>query len=750
MIQFKWLVFFSAWRTRVLLVFFYLTLSMMGDNPAHAQIYLPEPIDTRILVLHSYHNNFHWTNAIVTGIESVFAPHRTIALHHEFLEARRINFEPRKSEWAAFLSRQYDGLSFDAIITSDDRAFTFIMEYRDQLFPGLPVVFCGINPRNESRVELYQNVTGIIEAPDIVATFQLALRLFPNTQKIYTFDNNILLDIDYRNTINNAAANNVEVINIIDKTTENIRETLATLSQQDLVIFLSLPDPQSLDMTPYPVPSFTIFDTYMGHGIVGGHTINGFKQGENAAQMALQIIKGATADGIPIKHQGINSYIFDHQQLKRFDIPKSKIPEDSILINESNTFFDKYRHYFWSLFFFLLLETVLILLLIQNLLKRRQSEDALRKSDERFSLTLNAINEGLWDYNPKTGTFNYVSAKIFTMLGFEANEKPPTLDAMIQQIHPEDRIELHNALKDAHALTKPIKLQLRYRVKSGNYRWMLIRGDIVERDEKGIATRIVGTQIDITDQQNLEQQLRQSQKMESIGLLAGGIAHDFNNLLTVIIGFSDMALKKTSLDHATYKHIEEIKKAGDRASQLTNQLLAFSRKQIHSPQVVNINTILTHTHDMLQRLIGEEIAYRTHLDPDIGEIKVDPRQVDQIIMNLVINARDAMKTGGEIVIKTSNVCLTKEESQKLLHSDSTHFVLTSISDTGTGMSKETMEHMFDPFFTTKEVGKGSGLGLATVYGIVNQNKGFIQVKSEIGRGTTFEIFFPQYKKEILP
>jgi two-component system cell cycle sensor histidine kinase/response regulator CckA len=260
----------------------------------------------------------------------------------------------------------------------------------------------------------------------------------------------------------------------------------------------------------------------------------------------------------------------------------------------------------------------------------------------------------------------------------------------------------------------------------------------------------VGIGQDITDRKRAEEalheselQLRQVQKMEAIGRLAGGIAHDFNNLLTVITGYSDLTLKRMPADDPFRRNSEEIRKAGERAAALTRQLLAFSRKQVLQPKILDINSVIVEMEGMLQRLLGEDIELCTAVLPDTGQVKADPGQIEQVIMNLAINARDAMPRGGQVVIETENVRFDKRS----VEAEPGNYVMITFSDTGVGMDAETQSQIFDPFFTTKPVGKGTGLGLSTVYGIVNQSGGYIKVDSEVGAGTTFRIYLPRVDED---
>jgi signal transduction histidine kinase/CheY-like chemotaxis protein len=244
----------------------------------------------------------------------------------------------------------------------------------------------------------------------------------------------------------------------------------------------------------------------------------------------------------------------------------------------------------------------------------------------------------------------------------------------------------------------------------------------------------------------IEEQLRQAQKMEALGRLAGGVAHDFNNLLTAILIYSELLLQRLDPADPLRNQIEEINKAGNRASSLTRQLLAFSRKQILQPKVIDLNSVIEEMRDMLRRLIGEDVDLITALDPMLNKVKADPGQIEQVIMNLAINSRDAMPQGGTLTIETANVVLDNTNSPRTHEGN---YVMIRVSDTGCGMDKETLSRIFEPFFTTKEEGKGTGLGLSTVYGIIDQSGGYVQVESEPGEGTTFRLYIPQVEEEAI-
>jgi PAS domain S-box-containing protein len=267
------------------------------------------------------------------------------------------------------------------------------------------------------------------------------------------------------------------------------------------------------------------------------------------------------------------------------------------------------------------------------------------------------------------------------------------------------------------------------------------------QDEGGNVKGLVGVSADISQRKELEEQLRQSQKMDAIGRLAGGIAHDFNNLLTAITGYSQIALLKLHAEDPLRKDIEEILKAGERATGLTRQLLAFSRRQVLQPRLLDLNSVIVGMEYMLRRLIGEDITLVTRLEPDLGRVMADPGQIEQVILNLVVNSRDAMPAGGTLTIQTANIDLFEDYSHQNYRARPGPYVMLAVTDSGCGMDELVQSRAFDPFFTTKESGKGTGLGLSTVYGIVEQSGGDIRLYSQAGQGTTFKIYLPRIEEK---
>ncbi len=333
----------------------------------------------------------------------------------------------------------------------------------------------------------------------------------------------------------------------------------------------------------------------------------------------------------------------------------------------------------------------------------------------------------------------YNSPSYEKILGYSIEELYATRSS--EQVHPEDREKVEKAAADAQRTGVGTNLEYRMRHKDGSWRTLESRASAVVKH--GHVERLVIVNRDVTERKRLEEQFRQSQKMEAVGRLSGGVAHDFNNLLGVIIGYGEVLQEGTVQDSPMRPCIDEMLKAGHRAAGLTRQLLAFSRQQVMDPRILDLNLVVKDMEKMLKRLIGEDIHLVTRLDSALANIKADPGQVEQVLMNLAVNARDAMPQGGELVIETSNYYIDAEFARRYPYPMVLgHYVQLTVRDTGVGMDAVTRNRVFEPFFTTKDKGKGTGLGLSMVYGVVKQSGGYIDVQSELGQGATFRILLP--------
>ncbi len=380
--------------------------------------------------------------------------------------------------------------------------------------------------------------------------------------------------------------------------------------------------------------------------------------------------------------------------------------------------------------------------------ERARAEQALKEAELQYKELVETIQVIAWRAEPKCFRFTFVSKEAEKLLGYPIEMWTSSPNFWAEHIHPEDQEWAVSYCQKATQERIPHEFEYRMLAADGRTVWLrdIVRV-VVEEDQ---VKELIGVMVDITERKKVEEalykseeQLRQAQKMEAIGRLAGGIAHDFNNLLTIIMGRCQLLLRKFGAEETVNRDINLILSTSERAALLTRQLLAFSRKQVLQPRVLDLNEVVSDMDKMSRRMIGEDIELETVLAPDLGKVKADPGQITQVILNLVVNARDAMPNGGKLVIETANVEVN--QSNRYLHSGSEigSFVVLTVSDTGSGIDPETLTHIFEPFFTTKEKGKGTGLGLATVYGIVKQSGGHITVHSVPQEGSTFKVYLPR-------
>jgi len=384
----------------------------------------------------------------------------------------------------------------------------------------------------------------------------------------------------------------------------------------------------------------------------------------------------------------------------------------------------------------------------EDITEKKKAEEALWESERRYKMATTAARVGVWDLDIESKRM-YIDPILKALLGYDDNEIENQLQAWETLIHPDDLLKVREAIQ-TYIQGEISHLDIDYRMihREGQIKWFGVRGTAII-DKTGKPYRMVGTNTDITtqkemelEQENIRSQLLQAQKMEAIGTLAGGMAHDFNNLLTTIKGYADISLSHLQEDDVLIRNLKQILKAVNRASALTNQLLLFSRKQLPQPTSLNLNETIKNMLIMLERVIGEDIHIHTDLQLNIWKIWADEGNLEQLIMNLALNSRDAMPHGGMITIKTENIILKEKDCGNIPKSRPGQFIHIVFSDNGEGIAPDIQKHIFEPFFTTKEMGKGTGLGLSVVYGIVTQHQGWINVESEIGKGATFDIYLP--------
>jgi PAS domain S-box-containing protein len=390
------------------------------------------------------------------------------------------------------------------------------------------------------------------------------------------------------------------------------------------------------------------------------------------------------------------------------------------------------------------------LILATDVTERIRAEEALRQSEQKYRDIFDFATVGIYQ-SRRDGSLITANAPLAEILDYDSPEDLLRHNLDEIYVDPAERRELITRFEPSE---KAHRQEVRWKRKDGTPIWLELDARAV-RNADGTTRYFEGFVHDISERKKneeekrrLEEQLVQAQKMEAVGQLAGGIAHDFNNLLTAITGYSELLLGELPPEDLRRGHADEIRKAGERAASLTQQLLAFSRRQVLEPKVLDVNIVVSDIERMLRRLIGEHIELKTPKAPDLWKVKADPGQIEQAILNLVLNARDAMPSGGTLAIETSNAQLDESFTRNHVPTQPGPYVCVAVSDTGVGISDDVKARLFEPFFTTKERGKGTGLGLSTTYGIVKQSGGYLWCDSEVGRGTTFRVLLPRVEEPV--
>jgi PAS domain S-box-containing protein len=391
-----------------------------------------------------------------------------------------------------------------------------------------------------------------------------------------------------------------------------------------------------------------------------------------------------------------------------------------------------------------------VLIMAHDITERKRAAEALEKSEASLAAAQRIAHLGSWELDLKnledvnSNELRW-SDETYRIFGYEPRQVAANNDLFFGAVHVDDRQRVTDAVAKALKNQDAFDLEHRIVLPSGEERYVRERGEIVT-DANGKPVQIRGIVMDITERRQLGEQLRQSQKMEAIGQLAGGVAHDFNNILTVIHGHASLLLVDDAITKNAARSAQQIAQAAERAAGLTRQLLTFGRRQVMQPRRLDLNEVISNMTMMLGRILGEDIALQLNYWSEPAFIKADAGMMEQVLLNLVVNARDAMPKGGQLSIKITTS--KADPSYRTYHSESRaeDFICLNVTDTGSGIDPDTLRRIFEPFFTTKEVGKGTGLGLATVYGIVNQHQGWIEVDSELGKGSSFRVFLPMAKE----
>jgi len=733
----------SAFRIRLLLGL----LIILGFCLAEVRAYSGPP-PRRALLVHSYHSSMTWVADITTGVSSVLnLDDANTYLHTEHLDTKHVSDPAYLENLFQLYQRKYQTITFDVVLTADDDAFDFVLQHRDQLFPGVPVVFCGINQALERVASNRAQITGVFEVTDEQETLNLALKFHPSATEMYVLTDSTPSGLATRKRITETCkklSRSVKVSFLDDLEMTQLEAKLHSLSPDSIVYVGNFTQDRSgrtfsrdellkhvKAACNVPIYSDALSD--VGRGAVGGYVTRGEWHGATAAEMALRILNGTEADAIPLVNQSPNRPVFDYAELTRLGIPRSRLPENATVLNQPYSLYSEHRGWFLGGLLFFVIQTVVTIALVINWMKRRRAEEALRSSVAREQALFDAVP----DLVLRLGQYGVFLD--FHTLGNDASRFLPCsefLGKTLEAVFPTEVASQYRALIG--------------RVLSGRsieqYEYSLSFSGAVRSFEGRMVpcggSEVVATVRNVTETKRLREQLFQSQKLEAIGQLAGGVAHDFNNLLTAILGYAQLLKMKPGSDRVC-EIASTIEDAGERASELTRQLLGFARRGKFLTTPVDLHMLVAEVIRLLSRTLNKNIRIVEQLQSDRAWILGDAGQLQQTVLNLAVNARDAMPTGGVLTLRSYTIELAEHFCERHWGIRPGPYVILEVCDTGCGIPTDIQDRIFEPFFTTKEQGKGTGMGLAMVYGIVRNHGGFIQVESELGRGSTFRVFLPK-------
>ncbi|HLP09921.1 MAG TPA: ATP-binding protein [Opitutaceae bacterium] len=718
---------------------------------AHAAGPAPRPA---VLVLLSYHVGMEWEDGVVAGLQEALAPRAELVLLQ--LDVKRYPQPEREPGMLANFVSKAAMCSPAAVIAVDDFAYQFALRHRDRMRAGTPLLFGGVNYLPGAPPP---GVGGVVEAIDIAGTLRLLQTLRPDTERLV-----VVNDTTETGAANNAALD--AALAGIDARWDLLRlgrssfaETEAALAglnpERDSVLLLSW----NLDVNGVarsydeavqrarelcPAPLFGVWSFYFGHGIVGGSLLDGREHGRELGELAAQVLAGANADPLPVVRRCRTKTLADARELARFGIPESALPRGAELRFATIPFWREHPDIVAGITLVVVLQTLTIARLLVSRRRQRHAERQLRAGEADLRNVLDSIGDAVvvTDAAARVQRINPVAGRL-AGLTVEAARGKAFGDVLRLREPGTETACPDPILRVLGAAPGSTMEPGRAELTSPDGKPVIVEYTAAPvRNEQGAACGAVLALRDVTAQQRTEAQLRQAQKMEAVGRLVGGVAHDFNNLLLVIRGSLELARQPGTDAQEGASYLHEVDEAARRAAELTQQLLAFSRQQKLQVRPIDLATLLAGMTKLVRRVLTESIRVEMR-GPAAGcWANVDAGQIEQVIMNLCVNARDAMPDGGSIQLEIGRAQFAAADLASYPWTRPGDYHVLTVTDTGVGMDQETQRRIFEPFFSTKPVGRGTGLGLSVVQGIVQQHEGLINVYSEVGRGTTFRIYLP--------
>lgn len=725
-----------------------------------------------ILILNSYHQTLAWTDSLV---DNIIRKLHDVNYFIEYMDTKRFQRDKMFKIFKNYIKYKYCNLKLDLIIVTDNNALMFVVSNKNELFKNIPVLFCGINNFSKRLLKDHNDITGVVEDVDIKGTINAILKIEPEvkniialmganfTSQIY-FYKVVRLQYEYRDKVN------IIIFNGLFFSKDDYTNELRNIPPNSVILYLnlfklrdgtifSIKDSINYIFKNSRKPIYVMWDVMMNFpGVIGGKITSSRLQALYVVNYAKKILyENIPVESLPVITKSPSEYIFDYNELKKFNINFANLPKPYKLINKPPKILQKLEKKEKVLFYleiFLLILGVLILVLIYNIRKRKIVEEELESDNLQFLTLLNGTNDLIILMSPE-GKWVYANKKAVEFFNIQNFDYKGKTAEEILKFTPFKNDILAKYVKDEVVWEKgkPKRYELKLNKNAGEVIYIdVIKIPVFNKD--GSRRCIIVSGRDITDFKKMQENLIISQKMDIVGKLAGGIAHDFNNILTVITTNAELCsllIKESRLK----KYIKNIVSASEKASNLIRHLLALGKQDMGSKDIIEVNNSIESIIKILKPSIPENIKFIYEPYYESININADIVQIEQIITNLVFNAKDSVieKDGKEKIIRVSiekvfiDNNFLKNEKKDLEEGE---YALISVEDSGTGIDQKIIDKIFDPFFTTKKGNKGTGIGLTTVFNLVESNNGFLKVESQKNKGSIFKIYFPSVIRKDFP
>ena len=739
---------------------------------AHGQEKAGEP-RRNVLILNSYHESYPWTHDLVDSLSTQLnREFPNLEIYGEYMDSRRFSAQSHSNLLRRHLEGKYGATRLDLIIATDDAALSFMVDQGQSFLGGPPVVFGGVSDEAGIRSADRRRFTGVREKFHYSQLVSLLLRMLPATRRIAVVmdnsENAAAFRIGFDRAIGALPSVEVEMIEGGLLGIEAVLGRVSRLPSDSAVISMAyVVDRDGKHLDPREsmariarasrVPVLSPNVSELGQGLLGGSSNGARQHAEWVSGVAASVLRGVPPADLPVMTDNTFGPLVDYGAMRKFGINPASLPTGVEVLNLPANPLAPYHGWLIGLGIFLTVQTLTIILLVSNIIARRKAvkqrdiqakvledrnrsldnlnrsilseyaaresvEKALRESERRYRDMVENALDSIYSHD-LSGRFTEVNRTMCDLLGYTREE---LIGFGIDKVLAPESLEAAREMTARKLAGAPSPhYELTAVTKDGRHAWIEVSSRLIW--SHGFPAGVEGIARDITSRKSLEEELRQARQMDALGRLSGGVAHDFNNILTVVTGYSDLLLMTLPADDPSRAKVEEIRRAGERATELTRKLLAFGRAQAAPHVTGDLHRTLAECSEMLRYLAPPPVDVSINAATGPAPVQCDPVEIQQVLLNLALNARDAMPDGGQLDIRT------------LVHDSVVELV---VSDTGIGMDEDTRARVFDPFFTTKEPGRGTGLGLSTVYGIVRRTGGRIEIDSTPGRGTSVNVRLP--------